>query len=186
MIRFLRRISFAAGLALLVGGWGATQYAKKQQEHVSPDQRLDTWGAEIVRYREKPHSISQTNWVLLRRLSPKFKLTPSSTIYRNGVISMAGGAFLVGLVLLRDGKNSGVELAPNQQSAKGSYGLGVLRWIGIVLLSFIAASFIATFISLCRGEIPLVFFATPILAASAAEPSIDVCFSPGGGCTQRS
>ena len=34
--------------------------------------------------------------------------------------------------------------------------------------------------------LPLLFFATPILAASAAEPSIDVCFSPGGGCTQRS
>lgn len=33
--------------------------------------------------------------------------------------------------------------------------------------------------------LPLLFFATPMLTASAAEPSIDVCFSPGGGCTQR-
>ncbi len=151
MIRLLRRISFAAGLALLVGGWGAIQYANEQQEHVSPDQRLDTWGAEIVRYGEKPSDlISQKEWELLRK--PMFTLTPSSTTYRNGVIAMAVGAFLVGLVLLRDGKNCGDELAPSQQSTKGSHWLGVLRWIGIVLLCFIAASFIGTFISLCMEE----------------------------------
>ena len=152
MIRFLRRISFAAGLALLVGGWGATQYANKQQEHVSPDQRLDTWGAEIVRYQEETSdSISQQHRRLLKLLRrPKFTLTPSSTTYRNGVIAMAGGAFLVGLVLLRDGKNSGVELAALRRLLARC--LGVLRWIGIVLLCFILAGVIATFISLCMEE----------------------------------
>ena len=103
MNHWVRRSLLGAGLALLVGGWGATGYAEEQQRSftVAPTTEYPQspgwpglmWGSMYARPAQPRDPMNPHGWW------DGYSLVPSSTIYLSGVLLMLFGGLFIGFSL---------------------------------------------------------------------------------------